>query len=590
MTTTNSSKKFLIEQLLSSFQAHQSQLLGRRVWLACSGGRDSLSLAALCHQLYQAGQLPFLPQLLHVHHGLQAANEAWAEQVQAWATSHGMPCQILRIKVTANNEQAARQARYDAMMQVMNVGDVLMLGHHSDDQAETVLMRLFHGAGVHGLGGMRVWTNKQRRDSKDNELPIYLWRPWLSVSRQQITNYAKGSSLPYVDDPSNIMAVKPLQTPESVTLATDMIQSTYLVSDNESVGRDCSINDRAWLRGVILPQIEARFPQASLAISRSSQLLQQASEIVTEQAQSDIITCLVDAETMFGLSAKALQISAELAERQSVLSVDDILGLPRARQANAIHQWLSPEQEDLPPPKRLVDEVLQLCQRQDGNHQTQHHWHSGAYSYEIRRYQDQLFRLRSEWIAWLDQPVQPQYYCKEDSCQIGESLSSIDLKGKDNRRSSDVCYHDHANQYKLGNSSIHWQLKALDELVDGLSKAADDRIISSDYACYIEPLPRKLAVTLLGRSGSKSGKKLLQALRLPAFMRETVALCSLSECPRGSQNNKDFDLMRKKGSKTPLFLMSLAGIHLLESPYADIVKSWLEHHQPVMLISHNEAH
>ena len=71
MTTNNA----LAQVLLNSFEQHKRQLLGRRIWLACSGGRDSLSLAHLCQQLFEAGKLPFLPQLLHVNHGMQQAND-----------------------------------------------------------------------------------------------------------------------------------------------------------------------------------------------------------------------------------------------------------------------------------------------------------------------------------------------------------------------------------------------------------------------------------------------------------------------------------------------------------------------------------
>ncbi len=55
--------KALADALLESVAQYRTQLQGRRIWLACSGGRDSLALAALCLQLYRQGKLPFLPQL-----------------------------------------------------------------------------------------------------------------------------------------------------------------------------------------------------------------------------------------------------------------------------------------------------------------------------------------------------------------------------------------------------------------------------------------------------------------------------------------------------------------------------------------------
>lgn len=191
-------------------QAYHERLRGRRVWLACSGGRDSLALAEVCHQLYQQGQLPFLPQLLHIDHGLQAQSVRWGEQVAEWAATRQMPCQVIRVTVAGNlnddhdadamaSEAAAREARYVAMMAVMRQEDVLMLAHHADDQAETVLMRLFKGAGVKGLSGMQPWRKKMV-----GKQSIYLWRPWLNLSRAVISEYVVKEKLPYVDDPTNM--------------------------------------------------------------------------------------------------------------------------------------------------------------------------------------------------------------------------------------------------------------------------------------------------------------------------------------------------------------------------------------------------
>ena len=125
----------LAEALLSSLAEYGEQLHGRRIWLACSGGRDSLALAALCVQLYRHGKLPFLPQLLHVNHHLQAASGAWAQHVANWAKAQNIPCRILQAQLNGRDEQAARQARYDAMRRQLNQDDVLLLAHHADDQA-----------------------------------------------------------------------------------------------------------------------------------------------------------------------------------------------------------------------------------------------------------------------------------------------------------------------------------------------------------------------------------------------------------------------------------------------------------------------
>jgi len=549
----NTPNQSLINALLASYREQASQLSGRTVWLACSGGRDSLSLAALCQQLYLEGQLPFSPQLLHVNHGLQAANSEWAQQVQAWATAHDMPCQVLSVKIDGRDEQAARNARYTAMMQVMNKDDVLMLGHHGDDQAETVLMRLLNGAGVHGLAGMRAWTQKHSQGSEDAQQSIYLWRPWLSVSREQITAYANTVGLDYIDDPTNVIA------------------SAHLLGENKPSLSFAEFNDRAWLRSVIMPQLQARFPQASTAIMRSGQLLQEASTIVTAQAQQDIEDCLYQEAA----KPKQLDKSQDMKQRQSILDIELLLALPSARQAAAIHQWLSPARDDLPAPKRLVDEVRELCTRSDQDHQTCLIWHSkptnqqasqkdsngnSQYYYEVRRYQQQLLRLRSDWVAWLDAPpVTQSWPLVAANSQPSHSLS-----------------------LKLVTLKTHWQLHHLTELTKAL--VAD---ISADNTAQgtveLQPLPRELKVTLAGRKGRKSGKKLLQALGVPAFMRESVVLCTLKlgANKTAAETNST--------AQTPLFILTLHGMAVLESPYEHIVQAWLAHHAPVMQLRHNQS-
>ena len=589
----------LIDAILASYRDHAPQLLGRRIWLACSGGRDSLSLAALCQQLYLSGQLPFLPQLLHVNHGLQAANSDWAQQVEAWASVHDMPCQVLSVKIEGGDEQAARQARYTAMMQVMNKGDVLLLGHHGDDQVETVLMRLLNGAGVHGLGGMRAWSQKHSPVGEQAHQSIYLWRPWLSISREQITVYAQTTGLEYIDDPTNVMASAPIATPSS--------QSNQ---DQQSLSLDQDqCNDRAWLRSVIVPQLQARFPQAGRAIMRSGQLLQEASSIVTAQAEQDIADCRYQDPAR----RQSLAQSQAIHLLQSIIDIDLLLALPSARQAAAIHQWLSPAVGDLPPPKRLVDEVRELYTRRDLDQQTCLNWYSqptdrrsseraSPYHYEIRRYQHQLLRLRSDWAAWLAVPPLTQSWplvaTNRHSDSYSGSYSGSHSGSHSGSQSSTGCL------LKPATLNPHWQLNHLSELAKAL--AADlGEANTAKAIVQLQPLARELKVTLAGRQGRKSGKKLLQALAVPAFMRESVVLCAIkigaikTGADETATNNRtssstsiniNINTPLNSEGQIPLFVITLNGVVVLESPYQSIVQTWLAHHSPVMQLRHNHNH
>lgn len=524
-----------IHALLASYNEHKQSLHGKRVWLACSGGRDSLSLAMLCRQLFDAGQLPFLPQLLHVNHGMQAANDAWAEQVAAWAKAHEMSCQILSVSLTDNSEQSARKARYTAMIDAMNKDDVLIVGHHQDDQVETVLMRLFSGTGVIGLGGMQSWRYQQstKETAESKQKGVYLWRPWLTISRQQITQYAKSQQLDYIDDPTNILSDS---------------QSSHL--DITKAGK---ANDRAWLRSVLMPRILEHYPQAAEAIARTSQLMQDASHIIDEQVQSDLAS--VGAINHVGYatidSAKLQTLSA-------------------AHQSALIHAWLSSDKGELPPNKRLVEDVLALVARDDGDHQTCLYWDSGVHRYEVRRYQNKLYRLRVEWSQWLQ--IMPK--TQRINCRVSGLLAMVDslsLKPANNHVGNNA-----------HNTDFEWCLMGLQNLVNRLMAELEKSGIHDSqpdaHALLFEPLPRDLKVALSGRVGRKSGKKLLQALNQPSFMRPSVVLCSWINFDdlEGDELNLEQHSKSRSEPNAPLFIASTDNIAVVNSEFSEAINELVD--------------
>ncbi|WP_313516091.1 tRNA lysidine(34) synthetase TilS, partial [Pseudomonas sp.] len=120
-----------------------------------SGGLDSSVLLRLLARLAEREALPSL-SAIHVHHGLQAAADAWPAHCQAFCAGLGVPLRIIRVQVDsrASLERAAREARYRAFAESLGEGEVLLAAQHRDDQAETLLLRLLRGAGVRGLAAM----------------------------------------------------------------------------------------------------------------------------------------------------------------------------------------------------------------------------------------------------------------------------------------------------------------------------------------------------------------------------------------------------------------------------------------------------
>lgn len=123
--------------------------------VALSAGPDSYALLCAAKQL--APVLGFHLRAVHVHHGLHADADSWAQLAEQQAAAWQVPLQVLRVHVPmqASVEDAARRARYNALARSVSECEALLLAHHQDDQAETLLLRLMRGAGVHGLAAMR---------------------------------------------------------------------------------------------------------------------------------------------------------------------------------------------------------------------------------------------------------------------------------------------------------------------------------------------------------------------------------------------------------------------------------------------------
>lgn len=171
---------------------------GQRLGVALSGGRDSAALLVACAR--HAGQHAVALHALHVHHGLSAHADAWADACAVLAARHDVPLDVRRVAVAdvaaLGVEAAARQARYAALRAAAAALrlDAVMLAHHEDDQAETVLLQALRGAGPHGLAAMAA----RQRDAG-----ALLWlRPLLAVPRAAIDDYV-AARIAWVDDDSN---------------------------------------------------------------------------------------------------------------------------------------------------------------------------------------------------------------------------------------------------------------------------------------------------------------------------------------------------------------------------------------------------
>ena len=99
---------------------------------------------------------------IYINHQLQTLSASWGDFVRLECEKLGVPFLLAEVEVSEGNlENQARIARYQAFKQHILDDEILVLAHHQQDQAETVLLNLFSGSGVDGLSAMRERDHRQ---------------------------------------------------------------------------------------------------------------------------------------------------------------------------------------------------------------------------------------------------------------------------------------------------------------------------------------------------------------------------------------------------------------------------------------------
>ena len=168
---------------------------GSSLLIGLSGGADSVALTSVLVELRERLRLRITAA--HLNHRIRAAESDRDEAfVRAMCARLGIELIVERadgLATVANLEERARDARREFLLRVADQvqADFVALGHHRDDQAETVLMRLMRGAGAAGMAAMA------------ERGPGRLIRPMLAVSRAEIREYLDARAIPFVEDSSN---------------------------------------------------------------------------------------------------------------------------------------------------------------------------------------------------------------------------------------------------------------------------------------------------------------------------------------------------------------------------------------------------
>jgi tRNA(Ile)-lysidine synthase len=269
--------------------------------VALSGGRDSIALAYALKQI--ASEMNKAPKFRLIafilDHHLQAQSAQWRLFCERWCTEHQIEFFSLQLDVQVQGEgveAAARSARYRAFKQLSatHKAQVLALGHHQDDQAETVLLQLARGT---GLGGASAMPEMQAREG------LLWWRPLLHTSRREIDDYVSTQQLKYIDDPSNA---------------------------NTDFRRNA-------IRLQVLPALEQAFAQTKKSLAQFALHAAQAQNELQAIAQEDYVQCL-DRQQPEAFWAEFSHCADS--HRQLVLSLLELKKLSPPRQQRVLRYWL----------------------------------------------------------------------------------------------------------------------------------------------------------------------------------------------------------------------------------------------------------
>jgi len=179
---------------------------GASVVTGVSGGPDSVALLAVLRELGGRAGRSYGLTVAHLNHGLRPGAEADARFVADLAQQWSLPCVSERRDVAAvarstgrSTETAARAARYDFLQSAAQSAGAgfVAVGHHADDNIETIMYRIVRGTHIHGLAGIPA-------SRRLGHSPIMLIRPLLGQSRSEIEAFCRRRRLDWRTDPTNV--------------------------------------------------------------------------------------------------------------------------------------------------------------------------------------------------------------------------------------------------------------------------------------------------------------------------------------------------------------------------------------------------
>lgn len=251
----------------------------QNIYIALSGGVDSVVLFNELTKLKK--EIGFHLTAIHVNHNVQKDSHEWkdfcAEMCKENQINFVSRTLRKKNKNISNLEKKLREERYKIFQNILDKNSILFMGHHLDDAIETFFLRALRGSGIDGLSSI-----PEQRSLGDGKLI----RPFLNISKSDLLLRAKKEKLKFIDDPSN--------------------------KDNSF--------DRNYLRNIVLPRIEKRWPSYRKNLNQLTSNLKESSILINMQAERDF---------------------NEIKLKKNLISLEKLLRLSKVRQKNVFIFWIN---------------------------------------------------------------------------------------------------------------------------------------------------------------------------------------------------------------------------------------------------------
>ncbi len=190
------------QNLLSTIKNNIISLQGQRVIVGVSGGADSMALLGCLRQL--ADELALSVVVAHLEHGFRGqASIEDAKYVEQYCAAHDIAFEMKSVNMPeiiagakGSSQELSREVRYSwyRELTIKYQTPYVLLGHHRDDQVETIIMRMIQGTSISGLAGMNMYQQR---------MGMTIVRPLLEVTKEQLIRHCREMGIVPREDSSN---------------------------------------------------------------------------------------------------------------------------------------------------------------------------------------------------------------------------------------------------------------------------------------------------------------------------------------------------------------------------------------------------